>query len=240
MIRHQCPHPYHQAKRRKAIERNSLVFILVALLLSFALGRFFVKSVDDYRHENTLLQTSLAELTRQNKELVKQQDFVESSKMIDAQAQKDSRRSLTKLHDELSEVKEQLAFYQRVVAPETLLKGLYINSFEVKPLDVGLGYEYQLILAQGAGQKRAIKGQYTISVVGELQGAEKVLSIKDMSLGEPQATGFSFKYYEILAGELKFPNGFVPLKIEVALNSAMKGSKDIKQHWLWSEAIARD
>lgn len=240
MIKHQCPHPYHQAKRRKAIERNWLVLTIVMLLLSFALGRFFVKNVDDYRLENELLQSSLAELTKQNKELVKQQDFIESSTIIDAQAQKDSRRSLTKLHDQLSEVKEQLAFYQRVVAPETLLKGLYINSFEVKPVDVGLGYEYQLILAQGASQKRAIKGQYTISVAGKLEGADTVLSINDMSPKELQSMGFSFKYYEILAGEFNFPNGFVPLKISVGVNPSKKGSKDIKQHWPWSEAVARD
>ena len=160
MIRHECPHPYHQTKRRRAIERGLLLIVIASLLLFFVLGRFSVKSVDEYQTENALLQVVVVELTKANKELVKQQDFVESSKKIDAQAQKDSRRSLTKLHDELSDIKEQLAFYQRVVAPETLIKGLYINSFEIKPVDEKGAYEYQLILAQGASQKRAVKGKY--------------------------------------------------------------------------------
>jgi len=214
-----------------------LFVVIVGLILFFVLGRFSVKSVAEYQTENGLLQTSIVELTKVNKKLVKQQDFVESSKKIDAQAQKDSRRSFTKLHQELSDIKEQLAFYQRVVAPETLIKGLYINSFEIKSLDKGV-YEYQLILAQGASQKRVVKGQYALSVVGELHGEEKELLLKEMLVKQVTSHSFSFKYYELLTGEIKLTDGFVAKKVSVMVNPSRKGSKAIQQQWLWRELVS--
>lgn len=237
MTRHQCPHPYHQTTRRRTIERSLLLIAILGLVLFFFLGRFSVKSVAEYQAENKLLETSVVELTKANKELIKQQDFIESSKKIDAQAQKNSRRSLTKLHDELSDIKEQLAFYQRVVAPETLIKGLYINSFEIKSLDEKDAYEYQLVLAQGASQKRAIKGQYTLSVVGELEGEEKALSLKELTVDQTKSHGFSFKYYELLIGNIKFSDGFLPKKVMVTVEPSKKASKSIQQQWLWRELI---
>lgn len=237
MIRHQCPHPYHQTTRRRTIEKGLLFIVIVGLILFFVLGRFSVKSVVEYQAENALLQASIVELTRANKELIKQQDFVESSKKIDAQAQKDSQRSLTKLHEELGDIKEQLAFYQRVVAPETLIKGLYINSFEIKPLNEEGIYEYQLVLAQGASQKRAVKGKYALSVVGDLLGEEKELLLKEMSVEKVKSYSFSFKYYELLMGEVKLPNSFVPKKVSVTVNQSKKGPKAIQQEWLWREVV---
>jgi len=240
MISHQCPHPYHQTKRRRRLEKSALFIIIIGAVLLFILGRYSVKSVDEYQAESKLLKASLAELTAINKQLVKERDFIENAKKIDAQAQKDARRSLTKLHDELSDTKQQLAFYQRVVAPETLIKGLYINSFEVQALDESGVYEYQLVLAQGASQKTAIKGHYSLSVVGNVQGEEKTIPIKARGVGKAEAYDFSFKYYEILTGEISFDDGFEPNKVIVVVDPAKKSSKNLQQQWLWSKALVSD
>jgi len=240
MISHRCPHPYHQTKRRRRLEKSAFFVIIVGAVLLFILGRYSVKSVDEYRAESELLKMSLAELTAINKQLIKQQDFIESAKKIDAQAQKDARRSLTKLHDELSDTKQQLAFYQRVVAPETLIKGLYINSFEVQALGESGVYEYQLVLAQGASQKNAIKGNYSLSVVGSVQGEEKTIPIEAQGVEKTKPYDFSFKYYEILTGEISFDDGFVPKKVIVVVDPAKKSSKSLKQQWLWSKALVSD
>ena len=240
MIYHRCPHPYHQTKRRRRLEKSAFFVIIIGAVLFFILGRYSVKSVDQYQAEGEMLKGSLAELTAINKQLLKQQDFIANAKKIDAQAQKDARRSLTKLHDELSDTKRQLAFYQRVVAPETLIKGLYINNFEVRALGESGNYEYHLILAQGANQKTAIKGNYSLSVVGRLQDEEKTIPIKVLGVEKTKSYDFSFKYYEILTGEIRFDDGFVPKKVIVEVDPAKKRSKSLKQQWIWSKALVSD
>ncbi|ORU93267.1 MAG: hypothetical protein A6F70_05170 [Cycloclasticus sp. symbiont of Bathymodiolus heckerae] len=237
MIRHQCPHPYHQTKRQRQIEKYTLLVVIGGLVLFFTAGRCSVKSVDEYQAENNLLQVAVVELTKENKELLKQQDFVENAQKIDAQAQKDSRRALTELHGQLSEVKQKLAFYQRVVAPETIVKGLYLDSFEIRQVGKKRLYQYQLVVAQGVSQKRAVKGRYSLSVTGMLNGKEKTLLLKEMLVGKEQPKGFSFRYYELLKGELEFEEGFSPVQISVVVTPSTKGSKEIRQQWAWRDAI---
>jgi len=233
MLRHQCPHPYHQTKRRRLIEKALLIGVLIGLGFFFILGRYSVKGVEVYQAENATLSEAVEQLTAANKEFIKQQDFIENAQKIDSQAQKGARRALLKLHDELSDVKEQLAFYQHVVAPETVVKGLYISSMEIKKVADDGSYQYQLILAQGVSQKRAVKGKYSIGLVGMLDGQEKeLLLVKDTT------EGFSFRYYQILTDEVVLPSGFVPKQLKVSVKQSVKNSKAITQVRSWSDVTA--
>lgn len=238
MVRHQCPHPYHQTQRRRLIEKTALFIVIVLLVLFFVLGRLSVKDVKQYQADNARLKESVVKLTKANKALVKRLDFIESSKVIDAQSQKDARKSLVKLHEELSDTKEQLVFYQRVVAPETLIKGLYIDSFDIRPLDEKGGYDYELVLAQGTSQKQVIKGQYTFSIVGDWQGEEKEFLLEDLSIEGLKSGNFSFRYYELLTGEIKLPIGFIPKTVSMIINRSKKGSKPMQEQWLWREVVS--
>ena len=108
---HRCPHPYHLTKRRRFIERGALLIVMLGLALSFIAGRFSVDSVESYQLENNRLRQTVKQLSDTNKELIKKQDFVENAEKIGVEAKKESRFALAQLHDELSDTKEQLAFY---------------------------------------------------------------------------------------------------------------------------------
>ncbi|MBL4783759.1 MAG: hypothetical protein JKX92_16110 [Porticoccaceae bacterium] len=210
-----------------------MLMIVVGLVVFFGFGRFSVTSVEEYREHNVLLQESVERLTQSNKELFKQQDFVENSRKIDLQAQHDSRRSLAKLHKELSDIKQQLAFYQRVVAPETIQKGLYIDSFKVFKQSSEDSYQFQIIVVQSESQKRAIKGHYAISINGLLKGKDETISMQ-----EKGKMRFSFRYYQLLENEIKLPSDFVPRRIEVIITPTIKSKKMIKKQWQWVDVIA--
>jgi cell division protein FtsB len=238
MIHNKCPHPYHKTKQRKLVESSVVLVVILGFGLFFLLGQSSIQSIDAYKAENELLQRSVDDLTKANKELLKQRDFIESDKKIDAQAQKDFRQSLTSLQDKLSAAKEQLAFYQRVVAPETLVKGLYINSFQLKRIGDEQHYEYELIVAQGASQKRAIKGKYTLRVTGTQGGKEKSFSFAELSSSATKSKGFSFRYYEILKGKVILPQGFLPKQVVVKASPSTKKAKSVEQQWLWTDVIS--
>lgn len=240
MIHHQCPHPYHLSKRRRFIERTLALSILAGLIMFFIVGRWSVGSVEEYQHEITRLQESVERLEEEKKEFAKQQDFFENAKKIDSQAQQDSRSSMVKLHEELSDAKERLAFYQRVMSPKKVIKGLHISSFEIRGLkDVG-GFQYELMIAQGAGRKETVKGSYSLSIAGELNGEVKILSLAEASEKALKSERFSFRYYELLSGVLKLPNGFVAKHVEVEIVPARKSAKSFTKRWLWVDLVSGD
>lgn len=237
MIPHKCPHPYHQAIKRRAVEKYAAISVVVAILLAFVAGALSVKSAKESQIENARLESSVNRLSAENKALLKTQDFIESSKKIDVQASKESRRSLTKLHGELSVVKEQLAFYQRVVAPETLVKGVYISSFELTAGKQENHYHYQLVVAQNSNKKRAMKGRYALLIKGLDKGEDKTLTLNELAVAGKKKHVFSFRYYEILTGDIKLPLGFKPESLVVTLTPSGKKEKGLKQQWLWQELV---
>lgn len=237
MIPHKCPHPYHQKRARRRVEQSTVFGVVLGLLLFFVAGRLSLKNVDDYEQESALLKASVEQLRQENKRLVKQQDFVHNAQKIDLQARQESRRLFTKLHDELSDIKEQLAFYQRVVAPEVLVKGLYVNSLKIKALSTTGRYRYQLVLAQGTSQKRVLKGRYALTVVGALNGEHQALKLSTLTLKSKTSSKFSFRYYQLLSDEFQLPRGFVAERLKLSIVPSAKGAKNIQQDELWRKLL---
>ena len=145
---------------------------------------------------------------------------------------------MAKLHEELSDAKESLAFYQRVVSPKKIIKGLHISSFEIRRLKDAGEFQYELMIAQGAGRKESVKGRYSLSISGELDGEVKMLSLTEVSKKALNSERFSFRYYEFLNGELKLPNGFVAKFVEVEIFPAKKTAKPFTKRWLWGDLVS--
>jgi len=239
MLPHKCPHPYHQKQTRRKIERNGLFAVLFLFILSFLAGRLSLKNVDDYLLENTQVRMELEQLKQENKLLLKQQDFIQNAQNIDLQAKQESRRSLTKLHDELSDIKEQLAFYQRVVAPETLVKGLYVHSFELQTLRTDRRYRYQLVLAQGVSNKKLLKGRYGLTIYGENKGLTQTLSLQDLVVESNPLIKYSFRYYQLMSDELELPVGFTPSRIKLTMTPSKRGADAILYEKPWAVLLGK-
>lgn len=213
---------------------------LLGILLAFIAGRYSVGDLLDLSAENDVLQQRVEALTESNKQLLKQQDFVVSGKKVDLLAKQDARRVLTSLHDELSEVKEKLKFYQRIISPESLVKGPYIHGFEIMKDGGGSVLRYQLTLAQVSNKRAAVKGKVSFVIVGRQKNKPVTLEMKSITAEQKEAVSFSFRYYQLLSGALVLPKDFIPERVEVILKSSGKSSKPLQKHWLWNDVIDGD
>jgi hypothetical protein len=240
MLKHDCPHPYHKSKQRAFIEKAVPIIVIVGLLLTFYLGRLSVRDVAEFVEEIDGLKADRTGLITQNSKLTKQVDFLEGAKKIDQQAKNDARHALSELHDKLSEAKEQIGFYQRVVSPETLVKGPYVHSVDVSNGDNGR-LDLQIVVAQGSNNKRAVKGKLSIQVVGLQEGKEVSLPFK--ALVQEQAIAklaFSFRYFQVLAADITLPVGFAPEQIVVTLDPSSAKAKNTETKWLWQDVMKKE
>jgi len=239
MFKNKCPHPYHLTKHRKTLDRKKYLIIIIGLIGVFFLGQLSVSQVEDSEGERERLQGLVDELTVNNKSLVKQQDFTASSKSIDAQARLQYRRVLAQLNEEVAGLKEQLLFYQRVVAPESIVKGLYVESFSLQPTLDSQRYQYSVVLAKGSSQKGSVKGQYSLSVVGRLKGKQVTLRAAELFEDQDQRQDFSFRYYQQLTGELLIPEGYNAIKLVLTVTPGSNKYKTIKKEWSWIELLGK-
>ena len=118
---------------------------------------------------------------------------------------------------DLAELREQLYFYRKVIAPEDLPKGVSILSAQLKePADGGY-FPFELILrASGAGGKTA-KGSVRLHVTGTVGGVERRLPMSAFYRGDER---FAFKYFQRLKGRISVPRDFVPASVEVGVQAA--------------------
>ena len=160
------------------------------------------KSIHNLKIENEQLTKNLnilgveLEVAR----LTEQQHYVEIGKSIDAQ----------------KDLRTQLAFYQQVMAPELKEQGFVIEGFNLESALSDNAYRFELVLMQQNKTKNILKGNLKVTLIGSENGNAKQYTLDSMLSGpEQKSLTFSFKYFQVIDGEIKLPEGFQPEQVSV-------------------------
>ena len=186
------------------------------------------------RREQTLLETIeqqsalITELEAQNAILIR-------GEQIDRIAQTRLKDTLTDLQSEILELKEEIAFYRGILAPEDNHQGLRIERFELLSTPLEQRFHYKFVLTQALNRDRQLEGTLHLDIDG-LQGEEKTnLDLSVLSTDGQQAHPFRFKYFQILEGDIVLPTGHIPIKVNVTIKPSNKGMKQFTTTYKWSE-----
>ena len=132
--------------------------------------------------------------------LTQQQHFVEIGKSVDVE----------------KELRTQLAFYQQVMAPELDEQGFLIEGFNLEPALSDNSFRFELVLMQQNKTKNTLKGNLDVTLIGSEKGEAKQYSIDGLlSNQEQKSLTFSFKYFQVIEGEIRLPEGFQPEQVSV-------------------------
>jgi len=118
-------------------------------------------------------------------------------------------KQVTELSGENAQLKEELAFLQKLVSDASKTSGLDIQRLAVEPDGEDM-WRYSLLIVRGGGPKDEFVGSIVLRV--NLAGAgadtsQKVLQLPD---DEPEATSalsLKFKYYQRVEGRFRVPPG---------------------------------
>lgn len=128
-------------------------------------------------------------------------------------------QSLLKIASEQQfEVKKQLAFYEKIMAPEKQAAGLLVENVRITASKTPNKYHFQVTLVQQRLKRRYSKGY--IELVFEGHEGEKPIKLKlaQVSKLNKKDVKFSFQYFQIISGEFTLPINFIP---ENVLTSAI-------------------
>jgi hypothetical protein len=132
--------------------------------------------------------------------LTQQQHFVEIGKSVDVE----------------NELRTQLAFYQQVMAPELDEQGFLIEGFNLEPALSDNSFRFELVLMQQNKTKNTLKGNLEVTLIGSEKGEAKQYLIDGLlSDQEQKSLTFSFKYFQVIEGEIRLPEDFQPEQVSV-------------------------
>ncbi len=219
--------------------------VLVMLALAVPVGAWGLFDYGRYRagfdsHTASRRQHKLLDnievLQKSNGSLSQQVAYLEQEKQVDQQAYAKIKSSLESMQNEISELKEEVAFYRGIATPQAAAQGLHIQNLQVSGNGSERGYSYKLVLVQMAKEKRETSGTVTLTVQGLLHQAQKEYSFSELS-GRDAGKTFKFKYFGQTEGDIILPADFVPTRVVVQVSVRSPKRSKVKEVFAWQDIL---
>ena len=186
--------------------------IALCLYCGYRFGNFYhsyqQKSLDEQQERLALLYQELD--TTHNKI-----NTLEVELEIERMANQQSAILLSKAEAEHYKVKKELAFYEKVMAPEKQAEGVVIDNLIITPTTSTNHYRFQVVLVQQNKQKRYAKGYVQLTFSGSLNNQPNHFMLSKISTVTRTEMSFNFQYFQMIEGEFTLPENFTPEQILV-------------------------
>lgn len=193
--------------------------------------------------EQKLYNKSLTydEINQRNRKLTDENQQLKSNLQVEQDTRETLQQTLIEQTKDLYALKQQIAFYQKIITPKDKQRGLTIYDIQLQPTNNPNQFTMILILAQPGYQRSTIEGQVVIKVTGydadqdAEHATQQTLALQDIS-AEPQLR-FRFTYFQTIEIPITFPAMFTVESIEVKAKTTGNVVQHAKLKKLWSDLI---
>jgi hypothetical protein len=190
-----------------------IILMGLCLFIGYRLGNFY----HNYQTTTLMQQKSRLEHLYQEQSLqVERIHTLEVELAVEQLANTKAQNTLEKMANEHYQVKKQLGFYEKIMAPEKSANGVVIDSIKISPSKSPNNYHFQITLVQQQLKKRYAKGYVDIEFVGSSANKPSKLILADISTVVKKSLSFSFKYFQVISGDFTLPDDFTAEKLHVS------------------------
>jgi hypothetical protein len=160
----------------------------------------------------------LEKIRNENAELKQRLTILERAAQIDREADDRLKEHIRKLQDEAYSLREELAFYRKVVGNAKDADGLRVQALRLSPTGDPGRFQYRLVLTNLNKDDKVTDGDATIEVAGNAGGQAQRFMVTTMRDGARTANlAFSFVHFYSLEGDVTLPSGLVPESVRVVI-----------------------
>lgn len=171
------------------------------------------------------------EQAAQIKDLRQQVATLKRSDQISRNANAQLQSSLTEREEEVSGLRADVDFYERLVGSTGQRQGLRVHEARFAPESAGT-WRYTVTLTQNLNRGAISKGSLRFEVIGVRGGKLNTIQWDEL-LQSPKAPGkpFSFRYFQQLEDSVMLPPGFTPQRVHVTLQG---NGNTVDQTFAWA------
>lgn len=213
---------------------------VVALALAFGawgLWRVLSPASGDVRTRLADRDRDVRRLEAEAEQLRQRVSTLTRSDQISRDANRDLQGTLAERDEEISALRADVAFYERLVGATGQRRGLTVHSLRMQPQGPGGAWHFTATLTQNLNRGAVSVGQLTVAIEGTRAGRLQKLAWTDLRQ-QPAApgVGYSFKYFQQVEGDVFLPAGFTPVRVSVRL--VPRGAAATEQSFTWADATA--
>jgi len=164
-------------------------------------------------------EQQLASQRSRLQQLSQRETTLSVSDRISREANGDLQGTLAERDEEISALRADVAFYERLVGPTQQRKGLNVFSSEFIA-GAGAAWHYQIVLTQNLNRGAISQGQMRFVIEGVRAGKLATINWNELHQ-QPSAPGqtYSFRYFQTLDGRVMLPRDFTPQRVRVVLDN---------------------
>jgi hypothetical protein len=216
--------PEHPHPRAHAL----LLAVLAASLVFGAWGAWTVYSGQGHG-DDAVLRAEVDDLRQQVATLGR-------SDQVSRDANQDLQGTLAERDEEISALRADVAFYERLVGSTSQRRGLTVHGLRLQSQGEG-AWHFTATLTQTLNRAAVSSGSLTVTVEGSRNDSLERLAWTDLrQLEDAPGVEYSFKYFQQVEGDLMLPADFKPLRVIVRLAPAR--GPTVEESFTWAEAVA--
>jgi hypothetical protein len=226
----------HRPLRRVLFTAAVLLGVLVSALGGWAYGYYkTMLSQETIRADRAELIADLQTAQTENAELKRQIAILDRASVMDQRANEEVQTTIRTLRERVAQLEEDIVFYRQVVTEETEDTGLVIGQFDISATAQADRFRYKLVMRQeDADGDTYLQGHLNINIVGQQNNEQVVYSLRDISSDEDQLDiRLRFKFFQNIEGVMELPEGFTPVRIQIAAASTEPVEKTLNQDFSW-------
>ncbi|GHF82630.1 DUF6776 family protein [Thalassotalea marina] len=214
-----------------------LALIVTCLYCGYRVGNFFhAYQQQTLEQQQQRLSSLYAELDEKVKHINTLSVELEVERMANQRAQ----NLVKEIEEKQFQLKKQLAFYEKVVAPEKEADGLVVDDVVITPTASANHYRFRVVLVQQKIRKRFAKGYVDMTFFGSMDEKPVSLSLSKVSSIADKSLKFSFQYFQIIEGDITLPENFFPEKLvltAVLPKGKWQDYNSVEQNYAWPELV---
>lgn len=229
----------HRIVSARETRRNrALLFVGASLLvaMSIVVGWLLGRSGALAYDYSSNLQRSMNQLQTENASLQEQLTSLNTLSNLGEETDNHLQLHLQNLNETNLRLQKENSFLREILEPSAS-RTLTIRDLELYPTVEDYAYDYSFTLT--GNLEKAMRGQLTISVSGELNGELVVLSMTEITRPDMDKLSYRFNYLQVIKGRIWLPEDFIPqlLIVEEASTSGNGSSPKHLFNWILRENI---
>lgn len=150
---------------------------------------------------------------------------------VEGQAGEELRQTVRELEGRIVDLKEEVKFYKRLMAPSELERGLQIAEWTVVPTAKSREMAYDLLLTQAAERRGWVQGRVNVDVLGTRLNEDVVLSLTELTEIDSYPLKFRFRYFQDFTGVIRLPEDFQPSSI--VITAVRDNGQNVQRTFEW-------
>lgn len=212
------------------------LFGIISIVLYFSYNAGFLSGktkIPELQDADPKVREFIDDLQKEKVALQQKLIIAERNYQIQVEAQKTLGNYLKSLQQQNTELMRDMTLYQTIAGTPATGQGLEIKAFHIYATLQPHTYRYLLVLSKQAAAQSYAQGAVKMTILGHVGDKPIQLPVKYVDSTREDGLAFKFRHLQELAGELSFPEQFVPEEVVFQVMPD-KDWPSLSQNFTWS------